>query len=426
MTLLTLVNKANLLPQLHNGLCSAVLWITPVRAAGLRRHKPCPSQRAWTCHHGFPKATQEPPHSLLPYQCQQSASHPTSFPYHAFSISVWQIMKCISAVLSQVSVWGIKRRALQWAEVLWPSSGAAVCTHRCSPRAAAVRLLLRGGERSEEVKLLEQETWKAFCWAQGWSEGASSGRQQVRRDSRVTEPLLMPQSSLFACAPILSFWDDRRGWGGAPSPQHSLVLPPLCLHSRGSSSQEKGGADPGCGGLEGILLALIFSGEFSVSRIIFRRKALFSAESHLLERWKNLHCTSSFWYENSLQKYSLEITVSFDFVFFHQLVLGGRRKRRTTTRKSASLQESTGGSFCFQCPNSSVCSRCCVFMLALTLLLRNSWRTMVKTIQCTQMSVPHQQDAQPNWFFPLQTNLLLYQGKCTKVILISWLFIWAL
>lgn len=242
MTPLTLVNKANLLPQLHAGLCSAVLWVTSVRAAGLRRHKPCLSQRAWTCHHGFPKATQEPPHSLLCYQCQQSASHSTSFPYHAFSISVWQIMKRISAVLSQVSVWGIKRRALQWAEVLWPSSSAAVCTHRCSRRAAAVRLLVGGGKRSEEVKLPAQATWKGFCWAQG-----QSGRQQVRRDSRVTEHRLASQSSLFACASVLSFWDERKGWGGAPSPQHSLVLPPLCLHSGGSLSQEKGGPDWGCG-----------------------------------------------------------------------------------------------------------------------------------------------------------------------------------
>lgn len=65
--------------------------------------------------------------------------------------------------------------------------------------------------------------------------------------------------------------------------------------------------------------------------------------------------------------------------------------RRTTTRKRTALQESTEGSICFQCPNSSVCRRCCVFMLALTLLLRNNWRIMVKTIKCTQMSMPHQQ-----------------------------------
>lgn len=179
------------------------------------------------------------------------------------------------------------------------------------------------------------------------------------------------------------------------------------------------------GSLEGILLALNFSGEFSVRRIILRRKALFSTKSHLFGSWKILNCASSFLSMKILCKHIPWKSLVFVTVCFHQLVLGGRRNRRTTTRKRASLQESTGGSFCFQCPNSSVCRRCCVFILSLTLLLRNSWRTVVKTIQCTQMSVPHQQDAQPSRLYPLKINLLLYQSKCTKVFLISWLFIWA-
>lgn len=53
-------------------------WVEETRA----------SQKARTHDGGFPKATQEPPHSPLHYQCQQSASCPTSFPYHPFSVSV--------------------------------------------------------------------------------------------------------------------------------------------------------------------------------------------------------------------------------------------------------------------------------------------------------------------------------------------------
>lgn len=176
------------------GLHLAVLWVSSICDTRLRRYKLCPSQRIRTCNCGFAKATQESPSSPLHYQCQQSASHPTSFLYHPFSISLWQIMKYVSAILSQVSVWGIKQSSLQWMEVLWHSSGSGWLHAMGRWHAPLLALLLIsfllsgcsfcvGREMSSpamEIKLTVQAIWKAFCWAQGQSEeDLSVGKQQT-------------------------------------------------------------------------------------------------------------------------------------------------------------------------------------------------------------------------------------------------------
>lgn len=77
---LTLVNKVNLLPQLHDGLCSAVLWVTSVPAAGLRRHLPLSESldllpRLPQGHPGASTLT-----SSLPMSTER-------FPPHLFSLS---------------------------------------------------------------------------------------------------------------------------------------------------------------------------------------------------------------------------------------------------------------------------------------------------------------------------------------------------
>lgn len=177
-------------------------------------------------------------------------------------------------------------------------SGGAVTQFRlfaCTAAPAELLLLpgcsfgVPGEVRSENYLCRQPETplvstrtkWGCIKW-----KVASQERQQSDRAS--------------PCAPKqpLSFWDERRAWGGAPSPQHSLVLPPLCLlHSRGSSSQEKGGTDPGRGWFgKGSCWHWFSVEKFSVSKIILRRKALFSTESHLFEGWKILSCASPFFW----------------------------------------------------------------------------------------------------------------------------------
>lgn len=149
-------------------------------------------------------------------------------------------MKYISAVLSQVSVWGIKNSSLQWTEVLWHSSGGGCshvtgCWHALLLALLLISFLLSGcsfcvgretRRQAAEIKLTAQAIWKAFRWAQGQSGGFISGKAAVVKDGRVIKPLRLPQSSLLARGPALTLWDEQRGRGAAPSPQDvPAVLP---------------------------------------------------------------------------------------------------------------------------------------------------------------------------------------------------------
>lgn len=152
---------------------------------------------------------------------------------------------------------------------------------------------------------------------------------------------------------LLGWAEGTRRSSVSPAWPSLAALPPAPgawhLRSRGSSRQQKGGADLEMWEVWKGSCRHWFSVEkFSVSSIILRRKVLFSTESHLSENWKIFSPVSSFFeYENSLQESSLEITGGFfDSDRFYLLVLGGRRNRRTTSRKTSSLLVCTGASFC--------------------------------------------------------------------------------